>query len=512
MKSRHRIALAVYAGGAALLSLVAPWVWRWRSRREPLYAERARAKTEPPEWRGQPPDVWVHAVSVGEFVAVRPLLEHWLRLDRGIVLTTTTPTGAQHARDWLVHWRRAQPDARLVHAYFPIDRRRTWQRWLEALQPKRIVVVETEVWPLLALVARRMGTPLYLLNGRLSKRSARRYARAAWLFEPVWASLAGVYARSPWDAHRFCALGVPRARVRTCGDLKTVQPVAMGEDDGHSDRARVDEVEAVKPTGPLLPRRAETVTWIEALKARWSGRPVLVVASTHDGEEARLFPAIQTLTERRPDLVVVVAPRHPHRCDAVQALFGRAGWSVERWSVVKEALVRGTRGAPGGDDGAPPYASRADRSLRTETPTATSDDRAHRLALGETARGMFPCASRRSLWLIDTLGDLAILQRMADCVWLGGSWVPVGGHNPIEALRAGVPVVTGPHIHNFAWWIHRLSHKGWVLKASADSPRLIDRTLDLLREDAQAKVARKMGFAAECVALSDYARCVEKVW
>lgn len=523
MRLTESLSLALYSAAMRVVEKAAPWTWRRRARRDPNYYERATASFDPPQWDGSTAPIWVHAVSVGEFLAARPLLEHWHEQGHGLFLTTTTPTAAAQVRRWIAESRLHESAAPIAHAFFPVDRRRTWRRWLETLSPERIVVVETELWPLLIREAHRVGVPVWLLNGRLSKQAARRYAKASWLFAPVWQRLSGVVARSPWDARRFRVLGVLAARIHLCGDLKTLvsptagMPASLNVDASSrnprslvntlstgravtSALARSQRVTAAMPSIRLDPRpravdaavaaRGSAVSegrtsgwpqWAARAQQAWADSPVLVIASTHEGEEALLFEPMRALQRLRPDLVVVLAPRHPHRSEALQSWLESENLAVSRWSALRQSWLEGNDECVVG-------------SANDPAPLETS-----------------PAASKKGVVLVDVVGDLAVLQAMAHCVWLGGSWVDVGGHNPLEALRAGVLVVTGPHVHNFAWWMHRLERRELIRRHAIDSPKLIDATLNGLDESPEQRIRRQLSVSGDLTTPDRYSKCLESL-
>jgi 3-deoxy-D-manno-octulosonic-acid transferase len=245
-------------------------------------------------------DVWVHAVSVGEAVAALPLVRRLLEgaPPRSVLVTTTTPAGAARVREAL--------GDRVAHAYAPLDLPGAVRRFLARAQPRRAIVMETELWPNLfaALAARRV--PLAIANARLSPRSVSRYRRVRGLAARTLAHCALVAAQSEADAQRFRELGADPARVHVPGNLKF-------------------DLE--------LP--ADQVAAGRALRARWgAARPVWVAASTHEGEEEAALQAHRILRARLRDAVLVLVPRHPQRFDAVAALAQASGLRCARRSAI----------------------------------------------------------------------------------------------------------------------------------------------------------------------------------
>lgn len=298
----YRGAMRVAAGTAALAGAfpAAPDAWRRTVDRLGRLAPAERAAAA----RG--PVLWLHAASVGELRAVRPLLAalRGRRPGRVILATTLTRTGLALAREL--------PEVD-VAALLPLDARGPVRTLLDGLALEAFCFTETEVWPtVLAEVAAR-DVPAFMVSGRVSARTA---ARARWL-RPLYApALASVICcmQSADDAARVVALGADPARVHVTGSLK---------------------FEHV-PTDP-----PESVG---ALAARLGDRPVLVAGSTHEGEEAVLLDAYARLVERHPGLVLILAPRHPERLDGVAALVRRRGPAL----VSYRALTAGSTGLPAG--------------------------------------------------------------------------------------------------------------------------------------------------------------------
>jgi 3-deoxy-D-manno-octulosonic-acid transferase len=333
----------------------------WRSRRSPGYRERWRERIGLYGDRRLDAEVWVHAVSVGEVQAAAPLLKHLIqRHPHGVLVTTTTPTGAQRLRDLF--------EDRVRHVYTPYDLPPVMGRFLDAVGPRLVLVMETEIWPnmLAACAARRI--PVVLANARLSARSAQGYARLGRLTRETFGRFAAIAAQGSADAARFRALGAPAERIEVTGNLKF----------------------DLRLPASLMERA-------EVMRRDWgTERPVWVAASTHEGEEEQVLAAHRAVRSHRPDALLVLVPRHPERFERVAALVSRQGF----------ALVR--------------------RSAQA------------------------PCAAHTAVYLGDTMGELPVLIAAGDAAFIGGSLVPVGGHNLLEAAAAGVPVAIGPAVFNFA--------------------------------------------------------------
>jgi 3-deoxy-D-manno-octulosonic-acid transferase len=338
--------------GAAPFILARLW---WRGRREPLYrrriAERFGYYGESSHTR---PVLWLHAVSVGEARASAALVRALAaaHADHELVLTCMTAAGRETLKE--LHGESVRI------AWLPYDYPGAVRRFLEHFRPRLGILVETEIWPNLLAACASHGVPVLLANARMSEKSALGYRRWDGLARPVIASLAAVCAQSEGDAQRLRALGA--RRVEVAGNLKF-------------------------DSAPDEQRRAEGAAW----RARLA-RPVLLLASTREGEEKMLLDAMPAWDGK---LLVLVVPRHPRRFDEVALLSVKDGFPVARRS-------------------------------RGESPG--EQDRVH---------------------LGDTMGEMDFYYAAADVAVIGGSFVPRGGQNLIEACAAGVPVVLGPSMFNF---------------------------------------------------------------
>ena len=330
---------------------------RRRGRAEPGYLDSVGERFGQYEGRPQPGALWIHAVSLGETRAASILIDRLRHLQPNIriLLTHGTATGrAEGAR--LLRPGDAQ-------AWLPWDTPHAVRCFLDHFKPRAGLMMETEVWPNLVSEASRRGLPLMLANARLSDKSLAGTRRLAWLSRPAYAALTAVWAQTEADAQRLRAAGAQVQGV--FGNLKfDAQPQPQQLQQG---------------------RR-----WREA-----SARPVLMFASSREGEELEFFRAIKSLAQPLP-MQVLLVPRHPQRFAEVQALAEQHGLSVTRRS-----------------------------HWRTQPEPA-------------------------DVWLGDSLGEMALYYGMSHVALLGGSFAPLGGQNLIEAAACGTPVVMGPHTFNFA--------------------------------------------------------------
>ncbi len=304
--------------------------------------------------------IWMHAASVGEAGVLARILPRIAALtpDLPVVVTTFTATGRERARQLL---------GDTVHLlYPPLDAPLLVRRTIRRLHPQVLVIAETELWPNLLRQAARYGTHLVVVNGRLSVRGFRRYRLLRAGLRPILAGLDLVCVKSPEDAGRFISLGVRPETVQVTGELKS-EPLAQIEDE------------------PVSGRRLRLGLPID--------RPVFTAGSTRQGEEEIVLEAVREVLGDHPDLLVVLAPRYPHRAAEVEALGTAAGFQVVRRSA----------------------------------------------AAGGAASGP------ADILLLDTIGELEIIYAASDVAFVGGSLVPTGGHNLLEPAIYGVPVLFGPH-------------------------------------------------------------------
>jgi 3-deoxy-D-manno-octulosonic-acid transferase len=394
----YSVALGVFFIGLAP-SVLAQMLLRGKYRR----GIRERLGAVAP-WEGAQTPIWLHAVSVGEVMAALPLARA-LRARRPeipLLVSTTTETGRAVAEQRL-------PAARFV--FFPLDFGWTVRRALGRLRPRLVLLTETELWPNFLSTCAVRGIPVVVINGRLSPRSFPRYRLVRWWFGRVLRNVRLFCMQSSQDAERIVALGAPADRVRVTGNLKYDFP---------SFDEAVDVAALRRSLG--LP----------------AGRRLVVAGSTHRGEEDAMLEAFRTAANSRPDLCLLIAPRHPERLEEVERLVARAGL----------ACVRRSRA-----EAQPPEEGGA--------------------------------------ILLDTIGELARLYAAASVVFIGGSLIPHGGQNILEPAAHSRPVIHGPHMANFAEMRDRFRDAGAAIQVE-DAAGLF-RALEALLDDSLE--AERMGKA-----------------
>jgi len=372
-----------------VLWLLLPWVFAhlwWRGRRQPGYREHIAERFGWYRARPTRPVIWIHAVSVGETRAAEPLVQALAARypAHELVLTQMTPTGRDTAQQ--IYRDRA------TIVYLPYDYRGSVKRFLTRFRPQLGILMETEIWFNLIECCARLGVPLLLANARMSEKSARGYALVAPLCRAALARLAAVSAQTREDAERLARLGAQGVEVT--GNLKFDVAVAP----------------------QLLALGAE-------FRQRIGARPVLLAASTREGEEELVLEAFARIHIQ--GLLLVLVPRHPQRFDEVAAL-------LEQRKI---------------------------HYLRRSDNCALPPD--CRVLLG------------------DSMGEMAAYYSACDLAFIGGSLLPYGGQNLIEACAVGRPLLFGRHMYNFAE-ASRLAIAAGAATEVADASVLGERAGQLL--------------------------------
>ena len=344
--------------------------------------------------------VWLHGVSVGETLSLLPVVERIRRQrpDLAILVTSGTLTSAQLLAQRL--------PAGVIHQFAPVDAPGAVAAFLDHWQPSLAVFVESELWPNLILEARRRGVKLVLASARITERTVEGWRRFPGAVRQILSAFDRILPQDETSAARLHSLG---ARI-----------------DGHVN---------LKLSGEAPPHDAAAFT---RLSAAIGDRPVVVAASTHDGEEIAIVRALDKLADR---LCLILVPRHPARSADIATALTRDGYRFARRSQGHE-------------------------------PDRDTD-----------------------LYLADTLGEMGLFLRLADVVVMGGSFSaalekpPVGGHNPLEPARLGKPAVTGPDMSNWAAVTDALVEAGGL--AIVQAPWDLPAVLAPLRADTDA--ARAMG-------------------
>jgi 3-deoxy-D-manno-octulosonic-acid transferase len=345
-----------------------------------------------PDIRPHGPLVWIHGASVGEVLAAAALIEKLRALNIRILLTSGTVTSAA------IVAKRFPAD--IIHQYVPYDSPRYVARFLDHWRPSLALFIESDLWPNLILSSAARRLPMVLINGRMSQRSFPRWRRITGTISALLGRFDICLAQSVLDAERLTALG--SRNVITTGNLKLDVPAPPAD-----------------------------LAKLERLMSVTRGRPIIVAASTHPGEEEILLEAHRTLTGFFPALLSVIVPRHPNRGESLARTIAGSGL---------QATLRS----------------------REELPTATTD-----------------------IYIADTMGELGLFYRLAPIVFMGGSLVEHGGQNPIEAVKLGAAIVHGPHVFNFTDVYEALDGAGGAKRA--DTQEALVKQLGQLLADPSAR-------------------------
>jgi len=363
----------------------------WKGRTLPAYRKRILERFFIGHKAHKNIDVWVHAVSLGEVIAAIPLIDALLNKKLAVLVTTMTPTGSEQVQ--------ARFGQKVSHYYIPYDLPCVLKRFFKQVKPRVGVIMETELWPNLIYQAHKAGIPLLLANARLSEGSLKGYLKLKRLFKPILNLFSAILAQSEQDAERFMSLGAGKNLIQVLGNMKFDL-----------------KTQAVEKHG------------FEGLKALWgSERVVIIAASTHDDEESQILSRLKRLQQAIPNVVLLIAPRHPERFQTVYQLCIKAGFNT---------------------------------GLRSEHNTISFAN---------------------DVVVLDSLGELLGLFQVSDYAFIGGSLVPVGGHNVLEPIAMNVPVLSGNRVHNFKAICDDLEDaKAIQLVHHADG--LIDAIINLYRD------------------------------
>ncbi len=331
--------------------------------------------------------LWLHAASVGEVLAAEPLVKalHQKFPEMSIVVSTVTPTGAQMVQQRL--------GEQACHVYLPIDWSSAVRRFVDSIQMRCALIMETELWPNLYQACARTAIPLIIVNARISAKTLNTHGWIRQLYRSTLQHVTAILARSPADADGFIELGAAPTTVSIIGNIK---------------------FSAAKPVTDIKP-----ITL---------GRPFVLAASTHDDEELQL--ASMWLAIAKSDELLVIAPRHPNRSG----------------NIIKQL-----------------------KSLSVNFAVRSRDE---------------PVQADTRIYLADTLGELTGFMASAELVVMGGSFVPVGGHNILEPAMLGKAILFGPQMHNFKDETAGLLEQRAVVQVN-DYEQLAEQITNLLQDHAR---------------------------
>ena len=341
-------------------------------------------------------------MSLGEAVATTPLIKalkkKYPKID--ILVTTMTPTGSSHIVKTF--------GDRVIHTYIPYDYSGALKRFLRYMNPKILIIMETELWPNLLHFCAKKGVPVLLANARLSSKSEKQYKKIKWFMTKILRNINVIATQSQIDTERFINIGA--SSVKTIGNIKY-------------DMSLPDNLSIMS----------------ENLSRKLNGKVVWVAASTHDDEEKQVLEAFK-IVKQVFDVLLILIPRHPERFAEISLLCKKSFKTIS----YKKDVRNSHKSIP----------------LNTE------------IIVG------------------DTMGDLLLFYSLADVAFIGGSLVPIGGHNLLEAALVGTPIITGTHLDNFIEISQILESKKALIKVGdydelAGSVIKLLQNRELMREQAQ---------------------------
>jgi len=352
----------------------------------------------------------IHCASMGEVISAMPLLAKMLAQNEGLnfVLTTNTLTGKEQALKLI---EQQGLHERIFHTYLPVDLPWLMRGLIKRAEIDKVIIMEVELWPNLILSSHALNKPVVIINGRMTDSSYRGYKKFSWLAQPMFAALEHVFVRNTKDFDNYTKLGVTEPKLELLGNVKF---------------------------DISLPAMETAQKWQKKLNIH--SRPVIVAGSTHDTEEAALLTCFQELKAALPDLLLIIAPRHPHRFSEVTELVAK-----EEVNYIQTSL--------------------------NQVAEANTD-----------------------VIVLDQMGVLSEVYSVADVVFIGGSIAKRGGHNPIEASAFAKPVLMGEYIYNNPEIIDTLSEEGGLIKVS-NQTELLSQLKDLLANPEYRKKVGQQGLA-----------------
>ncbi|WP_111979506.1 lipid IV(A) 3-deoxy-D-manno-octulosonic acid transferase [Algibacillus agarilyticus] len=391
-----------------LMRILLPFVLlnlKRKAKKQPEYGFRWDERLANCPIKVRPKGILIHVASLGEALSAAPIIQDLIAHypNEAITVTSTTPTGSAQIQQLF--------STHVTHCYLPYDLPILQYRFINLIKPRLLVLMETELWPNLISNAKRVGASVVVINARLSERSYKGYAR----FRSVSATMINqidlISTQYYTDAQRFIDLGAKRSQIKTTGNIKF--------------DCELSDDQALKN---------------QQLKNQWQlNKPVVVAASTHEGEEAIILAAFKILKTNIPNLVLIIVPRHPERFDSVFQLCS-------------------------------PHFNTVYKTQITESVPINTD-----IIIG------------------NTLGEMLQYMSLAQVVIMGGSLVERGGHNPFEAICQQKAVITGPHIFNFKASYQILKSREGALEVE-DKQQLIDNLYTLLMSEAECNTIAQNGY------------------
>lgn len=361
----------------------------FKSYRNPKYLERLSERFALFDKFDIEIDLWIHTVSVGEFLAAKVLVDALIKIEPNIklLITTTTPTGSQLVQDYIAK----NQAINIKHVYYPYDATFICKKFLNKTNPKQVIYFETEIWPKMFGELDRRNIKLSIVNARLSEKSYNGYSNIRELIANTLNKIDFIAAQGESDKQRFIDLGYNENNIKVFGNIK------------YNLRLPEDISSAAKFYKSIFGQ----------------DRKVIIAASTHLGEEEIMLSVFSKLKKQFPELLLIIAPRHPERFDTIYSMCLNSSYRVTKFTELD--------------------------------PTAVS-------------------YKNTEILLLNTLGRLLYFYNIADLAIIGGSFVDIGGHNPIEPATLSVPSIIGPYYYNFNEVVTELeANKGIIVANTVSS-------------------------------------------
>ena len=352
----------------------------------------------------------VHCASMGEVISAMPLLTKMLNAQENlsVVVTTNTLTGKEQAIKMI---EQSGLTNRMFHCYLPVDLPWLMKGLLRKVKADKLIIMEVELWPNLILAAKALNKPVAIINGRMTDSSCKGYQKFSWLAQPMLKALDQVFVRNSKDFENYEKLGVQQPILELAGNIKF---------------------------DISLPSENLAQSWRSKLNI--DDRLVIVAGSTHDTEETALIESYKALAAEHTNLLLVIAPRHPHRFEEVTELVAQSGLEYVNTSKKQQA------------------------------------------------------STTTQVIVLDQMGVLSDVYSVADVVFIGGSIAKKGGHNPIEASAFAKPVIMGQNIYNNPEIINTIADGGGLVKVT-DSTELQNQLAKLLQNKQLRQEVGEKGLA-----------------
>jgi len=363
-----------------------------RSRNHPEYRQRLLERLGCLPRHFKTGGIVVHAASVGEVIALKAFIDKLLLTypKLPITITTFTPTGSIQVIKLF--------GERVQHCYLPLDIVFCSHLFIRTLKPKAMVFMETELWPNLIAQLSTAKVKLLLINARLSQHSMKNYQKLSWLITPCINTFDQILCQSTDNIENFFSLGCDKERCLLSGNLKF--DISINKN--------------------ILEKQQELSQFIP------TDRPIWLMASTHQGDEALALQAYKKLQETQPDLLLIIVPRHPERFEQVANLCATQALKVIKRS--DEVKVK----------------------------------------------------AEHQIWLLDSLGELMAAFALSDIVTMGGSFSTVGGHNPLEPALFKKPVIVGSDMTNFTEILTQLLDVQGIKQLASNTPDKLAQAINNL--------------------------------